>query len=225
MDSGEPAESTSSPSAEITIEGWKKKGSRGERLEVRLSDGSFFFLLRDVFLEAGLGAGDALGADRIRRLEERSAAREVEGKALELLGRAPHSTWVLRGKLLRRGYQRRLIDDVLARLTAAGYLDDGEFAREWLRQRLRRHPEGGPLLLAGLRRRGLERAVAENALEAVFDSEAEREAVRTLLDKLGGPGKLSRAEAERKLRARRFQSRAVREALADYAVPEGGEPD
>jgi regulatory protein len=221
MASGEPAESTSSPSASLAIESWEKKGSRGERLEVRLSDGSFFFMLRDVFLEAGLGKGDVLDAARIRSLQELSAVREAENKALSLLARSSHSTWGLRGKLLRRGYDRELIERVLQQLTAAGYLNDAEYAREWLRQRLRRHPEGRPLLLAGLLRRGVERGAAESALDAVFDPQAEVEAVRALLDKLSRPGgaSLSRDEAERRLRAKRFSLRAVREALAEYPNP------
>jgi SOS response regulatory protein OraA/RecX len=222
MVSREPAESSSSPSASITIEGWEKKGSRGERLEVRLSDGSFFFVARDVFLTSGLGRGDIVSAGQIRLLEQRSAEKEAEDKALLLLGRAPHSTWTLRGKLLRRGYERDLIDRVLARMTEAGYLNDGEYAREWLRQRLQRHPEGRPLLLAGLLRRGLERRTAEAAVDAVFDAEAEGAAIRFLLDKSGGAAGLGRAEAERRLRARRFRTPAVREALAGYPEPEEG---
>jgi len=221
MVSGEPAESTSSPSASLIIESLEKKGSRGERLEVRLSDGSFFFMLRDVFLAAGLGKGDVLDAARIRSLQELSTVREAENKALGLLARSPHSTWGLRGKLLRRGYDRELIERVLERLAAAGYLNDAEYAREWLRQRLRRHPEGRPLLLAGLLQRGVERGTAESALNSVFDSQAEAEAVRTLLDKLSrtGGASLSLAEAERRLRNRRFSVRAVREALAEYPDP------
>ncbi len=220
MVSGEPAESSSSPRGSITVESWQKKGSRGERLEVQLSDGSFFFVLRDVFLQTNLGRGDAVNPALIRRLEERSAEKEVEAKALELLGRAAHSCWALRGKLLRRGFAGDLIEGVLKRLTAAGYLDDENYAREWLRQRLRRNPEGRPLLLAGLLRRGLERRTAENALDAVFDPETEQEAIRTLLQKLAGRVNLDRAAAERKLLARRFRAQAVREALAAFPGPE-----
>ena len=171
-------------------------------------------------MQTNLGRGDAVNPALIRRLEERSAEKEVEAKALELLGRAAHSCWALRGKLLRRGFEGDLIEGVLKRLTAAGYLDDENYAREWLRQRLRRNPEGRPLLLAGLLRRGLERRTAENALDAVFDPETEQEAIRTLLQKLAGRVNLDRAAAERKLLARRFRAQAVREALAAFPGPE-----
>jgi regulatory protein len=71
-------------------------------------------------------------------------------------------------RLRRRGAPPDVADDVVADLTARGYLDDEAFARHWVAARA---PRGyGPARLrAELRARGVDTALIEAALAGVSD--------------------------------------------------------
>jgi regulatory protein len=71
-------------------------------------------------------------------------------------------------RLRRRGAPSDVADDVVADLTARGYLDDEAFARHWVAARA---PRGyGPARLrAELRARGVDTALIEAALAGVSD--------------------------------------------------------
>jgi regulatory protein len=71
-------------------------------------------------------------------------------------------------RLRRRGAPADVADDVVADLTARGYLDDEAFARHWVAARA---PRGyGPARLrAELRARGVDTALIEAALAGVSD--------------------------------------------------------
>ena len=55
--------------------------------------------------------------------------------AVKLLAMRAMSTEELRQRLARRGYAGDQIASVIAKLTAARYLDDAEYARTWARSR------------------------------------------------------------------------------------------
>jgi SOS response regulatory protein OraA/RecX len=57
----------------------------------------------------------------------------------------------------------------LDRLESEGLLSDLRYAETWMRQRIRRHPEGPRSLAAALAARGVSRDASREALAAVFD--------------------------------------------------------
>lgn len=75
----------------------------------------------------------------------------------------------VRRRLLGAGYPEPLVEAAVARLLAAGYLDDLAFARAWVAARDRTRPRGALALRRELRLRGIDDAVVEAVL-------AEREA-------------------------------------------------
>ncbi len=94
-------------------------------------------------------------------------------KALELLGRRPHFRAQLERKLRDRGYDDGEVADTVARLAAAGYLDDERLAREFAAARAGRAGEGVRRVRAELRRRGVAGETAARALaETLPDDDA-----------------------------------------------------
>ncbi len=142
-------------------------------MSVTLSDGSSFFVLKEVQLSEAVYPGAAIDADERERLQRLSQVRAAVRSALGLLARAPHSQQALRLKLVQRGHEEQAIVAALERARELGYLDDGRFAEDWLRQRLDRHPEGRAALVAGLRERGVARDVAEQAVARMVSDEVE----------------------------------------------------
>jgi regulatory protein len=99
-------------------------------------------------------------------------------RAVRLLAARPHFRAELEAKLAQRGYPEEEIAAALDRLTAEGYLDDVQAARDFVAHRLEQKAEGRLRLQAELVRRGAsEEAVAAALAEVPADDlEAAREA-------------------------------------------------
>ena len=216
-----PAADSSSPNARRILTAIEflrdRTGTGGEpRAKLVLSDGSLLFVPAQAVMDLGLGADPPVELSEaalagLTRQAELLAARD---KALGLLEAAPQAQATLRLKLLRRGFGPEAIDQTAAWLEARGLLDDRRFAEGWILTRLERHPESRGVLIAGLRRRGVSRAVAQEAVRLAVDAEAEREAARRLLDRLRRRP-LPPEELSRRLAARGFSRSLVRSLLGE----------
>ena len=100
--------------------------------------------------------------------EELSRVRE---QALRLLDQRARSRVELKRRLLAKDEPEELVDDVLDRLEAAGLIDDGEFARQWVRQRAQRRGKSRLALDRELRDKGVSEAVRSDALEELSRAE------------------------------------------------------
>jgi regulatory protein len=89
--------------------------------------------------------------------------------ALKALGQRAHSTGELREKLRRRAERVSDIDDVLARLKDAGYLDDRRFAESFANSRLSNERFGRGRVLQDLRQRRVAPALAEKTVRQVYE--------------------------------------------------------
>ena len=118
---------------------------------------------------------------------ERPDAWQVALKQLAVRAR---TTQEVRQALRRRGYPPQEIATVIARLTAARYLDDADFARTWVTTRARRGAAAPARLAHELRTKGVapgEIAAALSALQDEWDpGEAAGEAARRKLKSLHG---------------------------------------
>jgi regulatory protein len=180
-------------------------------MNVKLSDGSSFFIPKALVYAQNLYPGTCLSLKEIRDLQNRARQLKVRGKALSLLTRTPHSTQMLRQKLLRN-FDRDSVEPVLQELTKQKLLDDPAYAELWLQSRLLRHPEGRTALFAGLFRHGVSRALAEEVLNRMFTEDVERETIHRLLEKLERLD-LSPDELRSRLKKRTFRWSLIREVL------------
>jgi len=164
----------------------RKRGRPGEEIEVLLSDASSFFASLQVWQRNPFHEGDTLTMDEVAMLRAVSATHAVRARAVALLARADHSVFCMRQKLVSRGHDCSIVDGVLTDLTQSGLLDDARFAGSWIRERIRRHPEGQPVLIAGLRQRGVDSATAESAVSFVLaeDEISLEDVARTLAARL-----------------------------------------
>ena len=87
-----------------------------------------------------------------RDAQDPEAAREA---ALRILERARRSRSELSRKLREKGFAPAAVDSVLERLAGVGLIDDVEYARAFLAERLGRRAAGWRRLELELRRRGI----------------------------------------------------------------------
>lgn len=110
---------------------------------------------------AGRGGRRRVGDPTTR---ERPEAWHVAVKLLALRAR---TTQEVRRALTRRGYPPEEIAAVVARLTAARYLDDAEFARTWVSARAQRGAAAPTRLARELRTKGVAEAEIASALRGL----------------------------------------------------------
>ncbi|KZE53045.1 RecX family transcriptional regulator [Brevibacillus parabrevis] len=102
--------------------------------------------------------------------------------ALRYLGMRPRTRSQLQAYLLDKGFDARVADEICQRCEDHGYIDDEAFAKQWVEERLRLKPRSSYMLRMELAQRGVDKAIAENAVQGV-SSEAELEAARALIEK------------------------------------------
>jgi regulatory protein len=108
-----------------------------------------------------------------RPASPQAAVAEAMEKAGRLLARRSHSEAELHSKLRDAGFARPTIERVIDRLRHLGLVDDHDFARQWIEERVRKKGLPRATLIAELQAKGIERAVAEDAVtEAAIDEEA-----------------------------------------------------
>jgi regulatory protein len=155
----------------------------------------------------------ALARDGVRFLRVRERTRREVGDYLR-----------------RRGHAAELIARALDEMRETGLVDDARFARVFLRDRQRLHPESRAAVLRELRARGVEPEIAQEALAGAdppWDDEAmARDALARRWTRWGEEAR--RERAVRFLRARGFDPgviRAVIERLEGGARGEAGDGD
>lgn len=90
-------------------------------------------------------------------------------KALELLSFRARSESELEERLRRGGHDPDAVAAALLRCRDLGYLDDRTFALSHVRDRLRLRPKGRRALRSELYRKGVDRDLAEEAIDLGFE--------------------------------------------------------
>jgi regulatory protein len=101
--------------------------------------------------------------------------------ALRSLARRDHSVAELERKLDARGFAAEVVSQVIDRLTAAGYLDDRRFARQWAESAVRNGRGYGPRLMQELNLRGVPRDIVSEVVAGISAAYGEDEILARIL--------------------------------------------
>jgi regulatory protein len=124
----------------------------------------------------GLYVGKALSAEEFARVERAESSDKALHAALRFLEARPRSTYEIRERLRRKEFADEAIEAAIERLARLGMIDDQAFARSWIENRQASRPRGVGALRDELRRKGIDRALAETVLndEALTGGEQQR---------------------------------------------------
>ncbi len=185
-------------------------------------DGTRFASLPVEIVEAlGVAEGDDLDGSRVERLSYLADVEASYRVAIRMLATRPRAVNELLWKLRQRGHNPSAVAEAVGRLEAKGLLDDREFARHFVRIRSARG-HGPSRLLTDLLSKGVERRVAERAIDEVLDAEAvdPMAQAKALAEKRASQlGELPRAALRRRLASylgrRGFRGREVMEMVEE----------
>jgi len=164
------------------------------RPDYRLVDvdrGRFASLPAAALTGLDLVVGREIGPLVFERLQELADIEAAHRAALRAIARRAHARFDLRRRLLQRQHPAAAVDRALDRLSAAGLLNDAQFAADYAAQKARRG-RGPARLVRDLQAQGVERRLAEDAVRTSLAREGvdPATAVRALAEKrakqLGG---------------------------------------
>jgi regulatory protein len=137
------------------------------RIAVHL-DGEYAFSL-PLGDSAVLERGQFLTENQVRNYREADERHQAHQTALRYLGYRLRTVRMVRQELIRRGFPSSTTSDTIERLQKEALLDDADYARRYVRDRLRLKPRSSNLLRQELYRKGIGGDAAEAALESVDD--------------------------------------------------------
>jgi SOS response regulatory protein OraA/RecX len=171
MEEREQEEGSSSQNVNIITE----IKERGAFIEIVLSSGSSFFVFPEDFTQLGLlqGCGIHRHSDESQNLSE-ELLEKIKGfnnisaaykKAVSILSFAPTTAFLLKQKLLKKGFDNVSIGKTIERLSEKTIIDDKKFAAGWVSLRLSKNPQSPFILKSALIKKGVNRAIIEEVLK------------------------------------------------------------
>lgn len=152
---------------EHVIQALEPAGDRLGGAWLEVSGGGRFRVPEDVRRRWTLQLGDHLTAGQLEAVIAEAGEREALDRAVFYLSHRPRTCREVRRYLSKHGLSRH-VDGTIARCRELGYLDDERYARSFVRERLRLKPRGAARLVSELLARGISRAVADEAVQAVM---------------------------------------------------------
>lgn len=93
--------------------------------------------------------------------------------AYRLLGYRSRSIREIETRLAKKGYGQPTIRKVVDRLKELDYLNDLEFAKAWVEDRMKTRPKGRTLLRCELKEKGVDEALIDEAIGELYQPEDE----------------------------------------------------
>jgi regulatory protein len=138
-------------------------------------DGKYaFHLHKDVLSKLRWKIGQEVDQQEIKRVTRLEQIKEARDYAFLLLSYRARSCQEITERLLRKKYEREIIQEVVEELKRLHYLDDRAFAIEWVESRLR-EKRGKRLIRQELLKKGIEKEVIDDSIAESFEKIATNE--------------------------------------------------
>lgn len=132
---------------------------------------------------------------------------------MRLISFAPHTKEKLFLKLIKKGFSKDTNNSVLDILQKSGYLNDTEYAKNWLFSRIKNKPESKKMLFFGLLKQGIERKLAEKIINEYITEETETDCAKRIIQRSVRYKELSEEELKKKLYSKGFSTSIINEVL------------
>ena len=139
--------------------------------------------------------------DEERVIKDASRARQKTfDRAVNLLAYKPRSVVELRTRLMEKEWTNsQIVEEVIVKLEGYGYLNDGQFAKDFAAAQLRGKPVGKRVLQQKLVMKKLDKETVAAAIETVFEETPETEVIeRAIAKRLRLKGKPETREDSKK---------------------------
>ncbi|MFZ1730658.1 MAG: RecX family transcriptional regulator [Bacteroidota bacterium] len=160
----------------------QRQKKRRHRVSIFL-DGEFAFGMNDeAVFRFGLCKGMTLDDGLRKEIEEFDNAVQAKRNAELFIAVRMRSEREVRQRLHRQGFPDDVIEEVITTFRRVNLLNDAEFARMWVRDRLALRPRSASMLRRELRAKGVTEEVADQVLSDAFEETEEADVARALAE-------------------------------------------
>ena len=146
-----------------------RKDSRN--VSITFDNDEVLFLAVDIFIKSGIRKNDEITDNRFLSLIEENKIFHIRQRAFRFLGRRLHSVSELRTKLLQKGYEKLLIENVLDELEKKDYLNDNEFAKMFAEEKIKTKLWGEKKLRNELIKKGVSEQIIVETIKSSISAE------------------------------------------------------
>lgn len=148
----------------------KEVRRRGNNVFVSFNENKELIIPYDVFLKNYLSVEDEISDKEIKDIELKVEIYKIKQSSFRYLSGRNHSRYELQVKLMKKKYQKDLIQDVLNDLERQQLLSDSEFAKSYFSAQQRRK-RGLLKIKSDLYKKGVSREIIEETLSGHQDDE------------------------------------------------------
>jgi regulatory protein len=193
----------------MVITALQKKNSK---VIVLFEDNSFCTIDYRIVVNNGLRINDFIDEEKKELLINESIFLTAKDSAFRSLSRRAHSVYELKTKLIRKGWQKEIVQKVLDDLVNNNFLNDEQFAAAFVEERSRKNV-GINKLKSELMKRGIDRKISESLLNTL-DRNSSFESAFELAGK-----------KYKQLKNRGFDNSKIRNKLYSFLLSRGFESD
>ncbi len=165
----------------MKIVGIEKKDSRN--VAVLLDNNEKLFLSYETLLKNGLKKDSEISESRFEFLVRENQKYFIKQKAFTYLSRRRHSEHEIGIKLKQRGYNADLINIVLGELKENNYIDDKQFALQFLEEMSSRKKWSPKKIKAELIKKGVSNIIISEVIDERYSRNSEIENVLAIANK------------------------------------------
>ena len=158
-------------------------------------DGEFAFGI-SLAVAPWLKEGDQISQQKVTTLQTKDELERAYQRALNFLSYRTRSEQEIRQNLQKAKVTEEIIDSVLDKLRAVSLVNDSEFAREWVENRIKFRPRGKRALSSELFQKGISNQIIEETLQ---DLNEEQLAFNLARKKMAKHIHLEKSEFQKKL--------------------------
>lgn len=195
----------------------KRKTSRG-RYTVFIDGSPSFEVSETVLQKSGLRTNDTIDEKAIAEIKASETENEARTIAVNYLSYRPRSSSEVLRHLVRKGISRETAVPIVRRLESVGLINNLEFARMFVRDRLRRKPTGRALVKNLLAAKGIEPTVIDQVLRENITDEDQTSAAKQLASKRLRLTKRSMAKLDARKQEQRITGYLLRHGFSSEIV-------
>ncbi|MDT3696533.1 MAG: regulatory protein RecX [Ignavibacterium sp.] len=151
-----------------------------ENVVIKFDDSQQLIISVDTLFKSGLKKDDEISEDRFAFLIESNISYYIKKKALSFLARRAHTEKELFLKLKAKSYDEGLIKSVIKELRNLSFIDDREFAVQFVNEKSFRNKWGRLKIKSALISRGINHKIIDQVLSASRLKELESQQINEL---------------------------------------------
>ncbi len=195
----------------------KRKNNRGV-YSIYVDGGPSFEVSEAVLVKTGLRTNDSIDEKGIAAATALEADHRARTIAVNYLSYRPRSSGEVLQHLMRKGVAREIAEPLVRHFESIRLINNLEFARMFVRDRLRRKPTGRALLKNLLGSKGISPAVVDQVLRETITDEEQTTAARELAAKRLRLTKRSTAKLDPQKQLQRITGYLLRHGFSSEIV-------